>query len=122
MKTKSSKVLLKDLKPIMRKALEVCDDTIKNFTVTSTGDSVHGAGSFHPYGYAFDVRIWGYTKKGAEILTSELSTKLRKISIYFDVVLENNHIHIEFDTQRFYNDFFGLKEKLLKFERISLEL
>ncbi len=61
--------------------------------VTSTDDGNHGAGSLHYADQAFDVRKPG---KLVGTVTRELKIALGKD---FDVILEGDHIHIEFDPK-----------------------
>lgn len=68
------------------------------FTLTSVTDGKEwrSAESLHPFGYAFDCRIWDVPKKKLEPLCAALKNALGP---EFDVVLEKDHIHIEFDPR-----------------------
>ncbi|MCK5450267.1 MAG: hypothetical protein KAI70_00725 [Candidatus Omnitrophica bacterium] len=89
----------RDLQPIMRKALLIVDRAYerqnKTVTVTCTGGGSHIPTSLHPWGYAFDVRIW--------ILTNAQKGKiLHDIKQWFtggkyQIVREKTHFHIEYD-------------------------
>ena len=68
----------------------------KELTITSVTDSKHGRGSLHYVGLAFDVRTWDFTEEEAQKVVDDLKQKL---SIQFDVVLEKDHIHIEFQPK-----------------------
>jgi len=62
--------------------------------VTSICEGHHKRGSAHYTGNAFDLRIWGV---GApEELVRNLKSVLEE---EFDVVLEKDHIHIEYDPK-----------------------
>lgn len=63
-------------------------------TITSAIDGIHSAGSLHKKGRACDYRVWG--------LTNEQQVELRLkaedvLGNSYDVVLEPNHLHIEYD-------------------------
>lgn len=66
------------------------------FVITSAVEGTHMEGSKHPKGLAIDVRLpykdmsWNYN------IVSVLQIILGK---NYDVVLEKNHIHIEFDIK-----------------------
>lgn len=69
---------------------------------TSADDRRHGATSLHPHGSGWDFRI--YIKNRPSLGKYDLTTlntlvlRLRRyLGPMFDVVLESDHIHIEFD-------------------------
>jgi len=64
--------------------------------VTSIIDGKHGFGSLHFSGGAFDTRIWNMDKQLLDIMKVGLKTALGK---EFDVVLEKDHFHIEFQPK-----------------------
>ena len=65
-----------------------------DFVITSGTDGKHKKRSKHRTGYAVDVRIW------AKILWLDVCEDLRKtLTDEFDVVLESDHIHVEFDPE-----------------------
>lgn len=68
----------------------------KEAVVTSILDGKHKKGSKHYTGNAFDLRIYIYTKEQLNDLIDLLKTTLGP---NYDVVLENDHIHIEFDPK-----------------------
>jgi hypothetical protein len=68
--------------------------------VTSCTDS-HAdiAGSLHPTGFAFDIRIRSFPlpiKENVELAAQALRDSL---SDEYDVVVESDHIHVEFDPK-----------------------
>ena len=63
--------------------------------VTSIADSKHSPGSLHYIGHAADLRMPGLNTKAA-VLT-ELKSRLGSD---YDVVLEADHIHIEYQPKR----------------------
>lgn len=64
--------------------------------VTSGRDSKHGKGSLHYLGNAVDLRTSdvGFVEAGA--VASELADCLGD---QYDVILEDDHIHVEFDPK-----------------------
>lgn len=68
--------------------------------ITAAVEDNHSAGSYHPYGYALDFRTRYFTKDEKEKAYSELKKRMKKYSLYYDVVMEKTHIHIEFDYDR----------------------
>jgi hypothetical protein len=74
------------------------DNCYKDFgeelVITSVMDGQHGKNSLHYQGYAFDCRTRYFTLEEQEHVA-------RLLRIYlgdnFDVVLESDHMHIEFD-------------------------
>jgi hypothetical protein len=63
--------------------------------ITSADDSKHMAGSFHYLGLALDFRSYYWL---VHIAPFELANKLAVVlGDEFDVVLEKDHIHIEYD-------------------------
>ncbi len=99
-------VKLFGLKYRMRAALKVCEAVYKNagrkegVTITSTTDGTHSAGSLHPYGYAFDTRTYYFSVTRKEFVFKEIKERLADISYKYDVVLEKDHIHIEWDKDK----------------------
>jgi len=67
----------------------------KDLTLTSVTDS-HTPPSLHPKGQAFDMRIWGISGVEQVKFKSELSQLLGD---EYDVVIEKDHIHVEFDPK-----------------------
>lgn len=66
----------------------------KECVITSLLDGVHSKNSLHYTGNAFDMRVWIYTEKQKKALLYQLK---KKLGINYDVVDEEDHIHIEFD-------------------------
>jgi hypothetical protein len=63
-------------------------------TVTSIMDGKHSKNSLHYNGYAFDLRTNNLKGNDATLITNELSEALGDD---YDVVLEKDHIHVEYD-------------------------
>lgn len=90
-------VPLEGLQPDMLYCLDICNDVFKahgfDCVVTSTTDGKHMIGSFHYIGYAVDLR----TRHLDEHIVDEITGRLMAVlGDTFDVVLESDHIHIEF--------------------------
>jgi hypothetical protein len=82
-------------------AMQIVDDVYKDFeeelVITSVMDGKHSKNSLHYKGYAFDCRIWYFDKNELPVVIEEIKKRLTK---EFDVVLEKDHIHIEYDINR----------------------
>ena len=66
-------------------------------TVTSLSDSLHSVRSLHYSGYAVDLRIKHISSR-ADVVA--IGFDLRKaLGSNFDVVLEVDHIHVEYDPK-----------------------
>tara|TARA_R110000850_G_scaffold44057_2_gene112554 strand:- start:3402 stop:3872 length:471 start_codon:yes stop_codon:yes gene_type:complete len=98
---------LEGVTDITRKAIEQVNDVYANSTimlwVTSgtegfDGDGVHGAGSKHYTGEAFDCRTRNIPG-GLPGQTQIYSTIKRVLGSDFDVILEKDHIHVEYDPK-----------------------
>lgn len=64
--------------------------------VTSVSDGIHRSGSFHYVGCAADLRIRHLGKSDVVTLVKSIRAALGS---NFDVVLEVDHIHIEYDPK-----------------------
>lgn len=71
------------------------DDAAQCLTVTSAVRPPSGRRSLHWYGLAVDLRIWGLSHPD---ITRD--TLAQRLGPDFDVVLETDHIHVEFDPAR----------------------
>jgi hypothetical protein len=86
-------------------AAEVYEDFNVPFIVTSVRDGKHGAHSLHYVGHAFDCRLPsryspkpGLDESVVEALRLALGGNAQDNGAgQFDVVLEDDHIHCEFD-------------------------
>lgn len=63
-----------------------------HLTVTAVTDGKHMEGSLHYRGRAFDLRL----PEQKDLIVRELQSALGK---QWDVVLEKDHIHVEFDPK-----------------------
>ncbi len=76
----------------------IYEEAGRELVVTSVCDGKHGEGSLHYSGSAFDLRT---TAAGipAEAV-QRIAAKLRAaLGAQFDVVVESDHIHVEFDPK-----------------------
>jgi hypothetical protein len=94
MRLKDDSVNVADLVPQLRDKLPVMDRAYAEFNtemvITSGKDGVHGNNSLHYQGKAVDLRIWNVLQSLVGYLQSELGPD-------FEVILEKDHIHIEYD-------------------------
>ena len=73
----------------------------KEFVITSAIDSKHKWGSLHYQGLAFDVRTRHLDPDKLSGIVIELKSRLAGL---FDVVLESDHIHVEYQPKKPVND------------------
>ena len=66
-------------------------------TVTSVTDGTHSRASLHYVGFAFDLRTRHIPLDELPLIQKDLQEALTD---EFDVVLESNHFHIEFQPKR----------------------
>ena len=97
-------VKINGVKPEIALALIACNEVFKDhgkeMVVTSVMDGKHSPTSLHYVGFAFDLRgsvDWGYTEAELESIKKDLKEALTD---EFDVVLEKDHFHIEFQPKR----------------------
>lgn len=65
--------------------------------VTSLRDGKHSAGSLHYSGNAVDLRRWDLD---ARKITSQVVSQLKsQLGSDYDVILESDHIHVEYDPK-----------------------
>jgi hypothetical protein len=72
----------------------VFDSFGESCTITSVTDGKHGPHSHHGKGCAFDLRIRSLTSTPGPTKVEMLQEAL---SNQFQVILEKDHIHVEFD-------------------------
>ena len=82
-------------------AERVYDEYHAELVVTSLCDGKHKVGSLHYKGDAADLRIWnlpGWQSEEEPGVAPVVAAKLQsKLGDNYDVVLEKDHIHMEFD-------------------------
>jgi hypothetical protein len=67
-----------------------------DLVVTSCTDGPHGDKSYHRYGYALDLRTRHMSPGDAQTARDRIAEALPGD---FDVILEGDHIHLEFDRR-----------------------
>ena len=72
------------------------DDGDVQCVITEGTGGKHGVGSLHYVGQAIDLRIWGLTESEKRTLLADITKSLSK---QFDVILESDHIHVEFQPK-----------------------
>lgn len=72
---------------------DILGDYGEELVITSTYEGNHSAGSLHYANQAYDIRM---PDKETTALSLELMTRLGS---NFDVVIERDHIHIEYDPK-----------------------
>jgi hypothetical protein len=75
-------------------AHELFKESSEYLTLTSVTDGKHMEGSLHHAGLAVDLRL---PNAGKERLVQQLGIRL---GADYDVVLEGDHIHVEYDPKR----------------------
>ena len=91
---------VRGIKPEILLAIQEAREVYRNydaeFTLTSVRDGNHMEGSKHYEGQAVDIRIWdippGLRAEAAEAINRALGPQ-------YDVVLERDHLHVEFDPK-----------------------
>lgn len=66
----------------------------QELVITSVNDSKHKAGSKHYEGNGFDCRTSYFTLSSQKTIIEKLKERLDES---YDIVLEKDHIHIEYD-------------------------
>jgi len=101
MMLKSDDVELKDLAPQLALALimanEVYDEYGIDMVVTSANDSNHSGTSLHYSGQAVDLRTRTANSGDRQDIRDKVKAKL---NVDFDVILESDHIHLEYQPKR----------------------
>ena len=70
------------------------------FVLTSVSDGIHGAGSLHYNGLAFDCRLPSRYVGEMHGIDRRIRDELADVlGDEWDVVLEKDHLHIEFDPK-----------------------
>lgn len=98
-------VKIEGLKPVMFPLIVYASNihfrlfNSKKMVVTSVTDGKHMKGSKHYQGLAFDVRINDKSKDEIHLFYNALATDINLMRNGCDVVLEKDHIHIEYDPK-----------------------
>jgi len=88
-----------EIKPTTRRIIDACEYVFGKYgivpTITSATDGTHMANSKHYSGDALDWRIWESNQQG---VTNDIVNELKYyLGNDYDVILETDHIHIEYD-------------------------
>lgn len=101
MKLKSDNVQLQNLAPQMVLALWMCQEVYNEYdvelVVTSANDSTHSSTSLHYMGCAADLRTNTLDAGVRQEARNKIKAKLNRD---FDVILESDHIHLEYQPKR----------------------
>ena len=102
LRLKDDSVHLLNLQPQVLFALMVANDVYDQFgidcVVTSANDGAHSTTSLHYAGSAVDLRIRNFDNRDdAQEAAFIIADSLNK---HFDVLLEDDHIHIEYQPRR----------------------
>ncbi len=101
MRLKSDNVSLSDLVPQMVVGLIMANEVYNEYDVdmvwTSSNDSRHSLTSLHYSGNAVDLRTRTLRAEDRQRCRDKIKEKL---NIDFDVILESDHIHLEYQPRR----------------------
>jgi len=98
-------VSVRCLKREIRRALPIIDRVYREVAghesvLTSGDEGNHSPGSLHYAGEAVDVGLPGSHGMVSRASSTEVVSALRqKLGPKYDVVLESNHIHVEYDPE-----------------------
>lgn len=91
------------LLPVMYLAISRLDRIFQkyehNFIITSTYDGYHNKRSLHWHGLAIDIRNNHISPAISEALYVELEAELKMLDNRFQMIVEKDHIHVEFDRR-----------------------
>jgi len=97
---KNKSVNPKGMSPQLLLALIIAEQIykkhVKDLVITSLNDGIHSDGSLHYEGNGVDLRTNFWSNEEAKIVADELRAALHDD---YDVVLESNHIHLEYDPK-----------------------
>lgn len=97
MKIKDSSVHLSGMRPEILFAIMVVDYVYQSYgeelVITSVVDGHHSSSSLHYAGSAFDARTSYFTPGIRKSVADDVRSRL---GFDFDVVLESDHMHVEF--------------------------
>lgn len=82
------------MRPVLIAAERIWKEHGQELVVTCGLDGTHSAGSLHYYGRALDFRTHYFDIYVSQEIVNELRAALGSD---YDVVLESDHIHVEFD-------------------------
>lgn len=92
------------MRPVMRFANEIwivhhheCVITSGTEVFNRRGKFIHSVNSLHPFGLALDLRTRYFDRYEINSVADELKEQLRLISPAYQVIVEDDHIHVEYD-------------------------
>lgn len=93
---------VRGVQPEVTAAMHVVDGVytshgVAETVVTSVKDSKHMVTSLHYKGLAFDLRLPSRSGAAGEADGAVTRTIRKRLGAQYDVVLESDHIHVEFD-------------------------
>ena len=92
-------VRLRGLQPEMLTAIDILAEVFERnnlpLTLTSAREGNHGSHSHHYKGLAVDIRVWDI----ADSVDAYASYMREALGPDYEVVVESDHIHVEFDPQ-----------------------
>lgn len=98
---KDKSISIQGIRPELLYAIIVANDVYKEFNqelvITSLNDGRHSSTSLHYSGCAADFRTRYFAPGEAQEVTKKLDEKL---GIDYDVILESDHIHLEYQPRR----------------------
>ena len=98
-------VSVRCLKREIRRALPIIEQVYKDVAgheaiITSTNEGTHSPGSLHYAGQAVDISLPGAHAMPKQTTPGIVKDRLKKVlGRDYDVVLERNHIHVEYDPK-----------------------
>ena len=102
-------VVFKCFKPKIIDLLEmlnrISEEIEKDIWITSANDGKHSENSYHYKNLALDLRIWNLEKKDINYVIENLTNDRFQFLFspdhkYYDIVLEKDHIHCEYDERK----------------------
>lgn len=88
--------LKKPIVSILNQLDQITQEILKRDTIITSGvETRSGYRSLHPEGLAIDIRTRDATKDQAQQIVHRIA---ETVGPCYDVILESNHIHIEYDT------------------------
>jgi len=100
-----SGVQIENLTTPMMLGIKICHDVYKLYTnspmvITSGTEGYHQKNSLHPFGNAVDLRLPSSYHSVIDTHEGLVTSMSNFLGEAFDVVLEHDHIHVEYDPQR----------------------
>jgi len=100
MKLKNNTIHIQGIRPELVFALNVTDQIYTSYgqelVITSLNDGKHSRTSLHYIGAAADLRTSYFTTSEIDNIADLIRNKL---GVDYDVIVESNHIHLEFQPK-----------------------